>query len=393
MADPTGLSSTKGGYPREPLPGAPLRPLKLPTSAVNGLADLVKAGFGAAQALEALPRRSLPKKVARQLEIEVRELRAGGPIDIALNHLGLEITSAAIRGAGARGAALEAALRADVASQLIATDALGKTRARIGFFAVIVASLVILTLFTSLVAVPSMIKKSTENLPADWDLPPALVHFESFRDLWFALGGGFVLLSLALVAVSAGLLGSVRWRLFLNDLRLHLPFLRSHAVHSCTARLLEALAHEQVAGIPANQTAWRIRDRESVPRLRADLELAARRLDAGDPWASCLQGTLLDIPSVTDLTALAGHGAQPTKGFHWAAAQSREEAVKGLRRAVTAIAALILIPSFLYLLVLLQVASTTAAIAQVEGINIQMEELTGEIEKILQGDQPMDSSP
>ena len=390
MSSPSNLPDTR--QPESPH-GAPLRPLRLPASAVNGLADLVKAGFGVAQALEALPRQSLPKKVARQLEIEVAALRAGGPIDAALSHLGLEITAAAIRGSGARGAPLEAALRADVAAQITATNALGKTRARIGFFVIIIASLVALTLFSSLVAVPRMIEKSTENLPAEWELPPALVHFESFRNLWFALGGALMLVILAAVAVSVGLLGRTRWRLFLHDLRLRLPFLRSHAIHNCTARLLEALAHENVAGIPANQTLRRLRERESVPHLRADLELAARRLDAGDPWETCLQGTLFDMPSVTDLTALAGHGAQPTKGFRWAADQSREQAVKGLRRAVTAVAALILIPSFLYLMVLLQIASTTAAIAQVEGLHIQMEELTGEIERILQGEQSPDSSP
>ena len=101
-----------------------------------------------------------------------------------------------------------------------------------------------------------------------------------------------------------------------------------------------------------------------MPRLAAALELGAARLDAGEPWASCLRGTLLDAPLLADLTALAGHGARPTRGLQWAAAQSRERAVKSLRLAVGAVAALLLIPSFAYFLVLMNAASVTAAVAQ-----------------------------
>ena len=218
-----------------------------------------------------------------------------------------------------------------------------------------------------------------------------MLHFETFRNLWLALGGAVLLLGLSLGLVYAGLLGRERWASFLQDLRLRLPFLRAHAIHGCTARMLEALAYEAAAGIPANQTIRRIQQRESVPRLRADLALAAARLEAGDPWEICLRGTLIDTPIVADLTAVAGQGARPTKGLRWAAAQNREQAVKGLRRAVTATAALVLVPSFLYLLVLLHVASTTAAIAQVESIHIEMEELTGEIERIIRGEAAPDS--
>jgi hypothetical protein len=84
------------------------------------------------------------------------------------------------------------------------------------------------------------------------------------------------------------------------------------------------------------------------------------------------------------LTALAGQGARPTKGLQWAAIQSREQAVKGLRWAVTAVAALLLVPSFAYLLVLMHVASVTAAVAQVESIRLDMETLTNEVDQILQ---------
>jgi len=121
-----------------------------------------------------------------------------------------------------------------------------------------------------------------------------------------------------------------------------------------------------------------------VPRLAAALELGAARLNAGEPWASCLRGTLLDAPLLADLTALVGHGARPTRGLQWAAAQSREQAVKGLRQAVAAVAALLLIPSCAYLLVLMHVASTTAAVAQVESIRLEMESLTSEVDQILQ---------
>jgi hypothetical protein len=121
-----------------------------------------------------------------------------------------------------------------------------------------------------------------------------------------------------------------------------------------------------------------------VPRLAAALDLAASRLEAGDPWGSCFTGTPLDTPLLADLTELAGFGARPTKGLRWAAAESRERAVKGLRRAVAALAALAIIPAFLFLGVLMHVASVTAAVAQVESIRVDLESLTSEVDQILQ---------
>lgn len=356
---------------------------RLPAVAVNALADLVAAGFGAAEALAALPRQSLRPKMVRQLEAELSLLRVGGPLDAALDRLGLEITAASIRGVQ-RGADLEAALRADAGAQEATDDALKKTRQKIKFFALVLSGLTLSTLYLSFVAVPGMIKKSTENLPADWQVSPVLLQFESFRNLWLALGGAFLLVGLALAAAFAGFLGRERWGAFLQDLRLRLPFLRAHAIDASRARLLEALACEQTAGLPVNETLRRASRREPVPRLAAALALGAARLDAGDPWASCLHGTLLDSPLLADLTALAGHGARPTKGLKWAAAQSRERAVRSLRLAVAVVAALLLIPSFIYLLVLMQAASVTAAVAQVESIRLDMETLMTEVNQIMQ---------
>jgi type II secretory pathway component PulF len=361
-----------------------LSPARLPAAAVNALADLVAVGYGVAQALAALPRQSLRPKMARQLDSELSELRAGGPLDLALDRLGLEITAASIRGSQARAADLEAALRADAGAVEATAGALKKTRRRIEALALVLAGLGLSTLFISFVMVPGMIRKSTQNLPPGWQVPPALLQFESFRNLWLAAGGAFLLLGAALALVFAGFLGRERWTAFLQDLRLHLPFLRAHAIHASRARLLDALAFEAAAGLPANATLRRVSRREPVPRLAAALALGAARLDAGEPWGSCLRGTLLDAPLLADLNVLAGHGARPTKGLQWAAAQSREQAVKGLRWAVTAMAALLLVPAFAYLLVLMHVASVTAAIAQVESIHLEMETLTGEVDQILQ---------
>src|SRR6185295_3147240 len=160
----------------------------------------------------------------------------------------LEITAASIRGAQARGADLEAALRADAGAQAATADALKKTRQKIQAFALVLAGLILSTLYLSFVTVPGLIEKSTQNLPAGWQAPPALLQFESFRNLWLAAGGAFLLLGLALVAAFAGLLGRERWGAFLQDLRLRLPFLRAHAIHASRARLLETLAFEQTAG-------------------------------------------------------------------------------------------------------------------------------------------------
>lgn len=356
---------------------------RLPAVAIDSLADLVAAGFGMAEALANLPRQSLRPQQARQLEAELSLLRQGGELDAALDRLGLEITVASIRGAQARGAAVEASLRADAEVQTANTGALQKMRRRIQTFALVLTGLILSTLYMSFVSVPALIRKSTERLPPDWEIPPALAQFESFRNLWLALGGAFLLLGLALVALCAGLLGRERWIASLHDLRLRLPFLRAHAIHESRARLLDAIAFEQAAGLPVNATLRRAARREPVPSLAAALELGAARLEAGDPWSSCLRGTLLDAPLLADLTALAGRGARPTKGLRWAAGQSREQAVKGLRLAVATLAALLLIPSFLYFLVLLQAASTTAAIAQVETIRLEMELLMSEVDQIL----------
>ena len=72
-----------------------------------------------------------------------------------------------------------------------------------------------------------------------------------------------------------------------------------------------------------------------------------------------------------------------SQGMRWAAGQSRDEAVKGLRRAIATAAALLLVPSFLYLLILMHAASVTAAVAQVESIRLEMETLTDEVDQIL----------
>jgi type II secretory pathway component PulF len=373
---------------RAPKAGSPGGRTQLPPVAINALADLVAAGFGVAQALASLPRQSLRSRTARRLETELSLLQAGGSLDVALDRLGLEITAASIRGSQARGADLEAALRADGEAQGAVADTLKKTRRKIQTFALVLAGLCLSTLYLSFVSVPDQIKKSTANLPAKWQTSPALLQFESFRNLWLAIGGAFLLLLLALCVAFAGFLGRERWAAFLQDLRLRLPFLRPHAIHASRARLLESLAFEQAAGLPANETLRRVARREPVPRLAAALELGAARLDAGDPWASCLSGTPLDAPLLADLTALAGHGARPTKGLKWAAAESREHAVQDLRRSVLAVAALVLIPAFAYLLALMHVASVTAAIAQVESIRLEMETLTNEVDQILQNSAP-----
>jgi type II secretory pathway component PulF len=359
------------------------RRTRLPAVAIHALADLVAAGFGAAEAMAALPRESLRRPVARQLAAEISRLSMGGTLAAALDRLGLEITAASIRGSQARGADLEAALRADAEARAATTGALKKTRRRIEVYTLFLAALSVSTLYLSFTAVPALIRKSTANLPPSWQTPPALLHFESFRNLWLAVGSACVLLAIALAVAFAGLLGRRRWAAFVQNLRLCLPFLRAHAVQASRARLLEALAFEQAAGLPANETVRRVQRREPVPRLAAALELGAARLEAGDPWAACFRGTLLDAPLMADLAALSGHGARPARGLRWAAAQSREQAVKGLRHAVAAAAALLLVPAFAYLLVLAHVASVTAALAQVESIRLEMETLTAEVDQIL----------
>lgn len=352
---------------------------------MSALADLVETGYGIAVALEALPRQALPSATVKQLEIEVAALRDGGPLAGALGRLGLDITAASIRGSQAQAVELEAALRADAAAAKAKFEALRKTRARVQFFAILIAGFALAVLFVSMILVPGMLQELAANLPEDWALPQALTRFESFRNLWLAVAGGFLLICVAVVFAYAGLLGRRGWIPFLHDLRLYLPFLRSHAIHASSARLLEALAYEQRAGIPANDTVRRIQQQEPVPRLRADLALAAARLDSGDPWGTCLRGTLLDTPILADLATLAGRGAQPTQGWQWAAVRNREIATRGLRHAIITLAVLILTPSFLYLLFLLQVASVTGMTAQIENVRQQIEVLTEETERIVRG--------
>jgi len=142
-------------------------------------------------------------------------------------------------------------------------------------------------------------------------------------------------------------------------------------------------AIKQAAGLPADETLFRTARREPVPRLVAALELGAARLKAGEPWASCLRGTPLDTSVLADLTALAGKGAKPIQGLRWAAGLCREQAMQGLRRAVASLAVILLLPPFLYLLILLHAASVTAAVAQVESIRFEMESLTDEVDQIL----------
>ncbi|MFL6262306.1 MAG: type II secretion system F family protein [Thermoanaerobaculia bacterium] len=363
---------------------------RLPATAVHALADLVAAGFGAGQALAALPRQSLPPKVARRVEAELALLQDGGPLDAALDRLGLEITAASIRGSQARGADLEAALRADAEAGTAADGTMKKTRRRIGSAVVVLAGLTVSTLLLAFVVVPAqlqnLIPKNGDALPPGWQTPPVLLQFESFRRFWLTAGGAFLLSGSALATVFAGLLGKQRWSAFLQDLRLRLPFLREHAAQACRARLLEAMAFEQAAGLPADETLRRAARRERVPRLVAALELGAARLAAGEPWASCLRGTPLDTSVLADLNALVGQGAKPLQGLRWAAGQCREQAMQGLRRAITALAAVFLLPSFLYLLILLHAASVTAAVAQVESIRFEMESLTDEVDQILRSE-------
>jgi type II secretory pathway component PulF len=353
----------------------------LPAEAIAALADLVAAGYGIAAALEVLPRRALKSAVVQRLESEVAELQAGGPLDLALERLGLEITPAVLRGSQSRAAEIEAALRADVAARMAADAALRKTRSGVQLFAIIVGGMALFTFILAFFLVPRMIR-GIVGLGRGAELPASLVQFEQFRDTWLALGAGFLLALVALFVVYAGVVGRSGWRPFLHDLRLYLPFLRRHAITASSARLLEALAHEEAAGIPTNQTLRRVRRREPVPRLRRALGLAAARLEAGDSWAACLRGTLYDTPMLADLASLAGRGARPTEGWRWAAARNREQAVSSLRRAIVAAAVVVLVPSFLYLLVLMNAAMITSGVAQIESLQQQIELLTDEVDKM-----------
>ncbi|MEM7353483.1 MAG: hypothetical protein AAF657_21985 [Acidobacteriota bacterium] len=353
---------------------------RLPASSIEALADLVAAGYRLVESLDALPRQSLSPKTLQRLETEIRGLRAGAPLAPALERLGLEITAIALLGSPSQ--STEDALRADAEARRSATDALRGVRSKIQLFAAVLAALTLVVLLVSLVFVPRAVRQLTENLPADMELPPVLVHFEAFRNLWLTLGGSMILLLLATTMIYAGLLGRQRAIELAHQLRLNCPFLRSHAIQASSARLLEALAHEQAVNIPANETVRRVARSEKVPRLKHDLELAAARLEAGEPWQACLRGTLHDTPLLADLTALASHGARP-KGWRWGAARSRATALQDLRRAMAMSAALVLIPSFLYMFLLLKAATVTLSVAQVEGVRQQLEMLTNEVERLI----------
>lgn len=362
----------------------PSRSAQLPATAMSALADMVEAGFGLAKALEILPRKSLSARVARRLESEIAPLRAGAPLDVALDRLGLEITASAVRGSRSRPDDLVAALRADAESRVSRSEALRKTRTRVTFFAVIVGLAAVSGLYFALVSVPEAIEKSTAKMPPDWPLPAMIARYEQSRDLWLGFGASILLLIAAAVLLAAGILGRDRGLAFLHDLRLRVPFLRGHAIQSSTARLLEALAHEQAAGISANETLRRLLPREPVPRLRADLELAGARLNGGDPWGVCLRGTLLDHPLLADLADLGGHGARPTQGYRWAAAKSRETSIRDLRHAIITAAVLVLVPATIFLAILMQIASTTAIVAELESVRQQIQELTDAAQSIIE---------
>lgn len=359
----------------------------LPAEAISALADLVAAGYGVSEALEVLPRRALKPAVIRRLESEVAELQAGGALDLALERLGLEITPAVLRGSQSHSADIEAALRADVEARTAAAAALRKTRSGILLFGIIVGGMALFTFVLAFFLVPVMIE-GVVGLARGSDPPPSLVKFEQFRNTWLMLGAGFLLALTAPFFIYAGIAGRSGWRAFLQDFRLYLPFLRRHAITASSARLLEAVAHEEAAGIPANQTLRRVQRREPVPRLRNALGLAAARLEAGDSWAACLRGTLFDTPVLADLTSLASRGARPTQGWRWAAARNREEAVKSLRRAIVAAAVVVFVPSFLYILVLMNAAMITTSVSQIESLRLQLEQMTEEIEDAFQKASP-----
>ncbi|HSG81630.1 MAG TPA: hypothetical protein VLC48_05235 [Gemmatimonadota bacterium] len=355
----------------------------LPAEAIYALAELVAAGYGISAALEVLPRRALKPAVVRRLESEVAELQAGGPLDLALERLGLEITPAVLRGSQSYSADIEAALRADAAARTAAAEALRKTRYGVQLFGIIVGGMALFTFLLAFFLVPGMIK-GVAGLAQGSELPPSMARFEQFRDTWLALGAGFLLAMAAPFVIYAGIAGQSEWRAFLQDFRLYLPFLRRHAIAASSARLLEAVAHEEAAGIPTNLTLRRVQRREPVPRLRRALGLAADRLEAGDSWAACLRGTLFDTPVLADLASLASRGARPTQGWRWAAARNREESVKSLRRAIVTAAVMVFVPSFLYLLVLMNAAMLTSGIAQLESMKVQVEQMTDEIEEMFQ---------
>lgn len=357
----------------------------LPAASMDAMADLVSSGHGIVDALERLPRQALSKAWRRRLEDEARALRSGALLEDTFERLGLELTAAAHRGARQGSQDLAEALRSDASARRARHQALGALRGRLGFFVLGTVSLTVSTWLLAWLVVPHMLRRNLERLPEGWPVPPALLHFERFRNLWFGVGGGTVCLALAMFCLYVAWADRSRWTSTLHGLRLLAPFARGHAVHTCCARLLEALAHEQKAGIRPQQTLRRLARHEAVPRLADALGLAADRLQAGDPWSTCFQGTPLDLSQLADLTALAGHGARPGRSLLWAAARHRDRSLKSLKRAISSAAALVLVPSVAYMLVLMHVASTTLAIAQLDAVHLQMELLNEEVERIMEG--------
>lgn len=357
----------------------------LPPASADAMADLAESGHGMVEVLERLPRQSLNKSWQQRLDHEAQALRSGAPIEETFERLGLELTAAAYQGDRQGSEDLAQALRADASAQRSRHQALGALRGRLGFFVLGTFSLTITTGILSWLVVPHMLRQNLERLPEGWPVPPALLHFERFRNLWLGVGGGTVCLALAMLCLYVAWADRSHWTSTLHGLRLMLPFARGHAVHTCCARLLEALAHEQEAGLSPQRTLRRLAKHEAVPRLADALRLAADRLHAGEPWQRCFQATPLELPQLADLTALAGHGARPSRGLQWAAAQHRTQSLKSLKRAISSAAAMVLVPSIAYMMVLMHVASTTMAIAQLDAVHWQMELLNEEVESILEG--------
>lgn len=359
--------------------GEMIRPVRLPQASINALADLVSAGYGVSGALAALPTRSLPRRTRTVVETHVAALRAGARADRILDQLGLEITSAAMRGQRRSAADLERAMRADAESRVALDASQRSVRTRVQGFGLFVLVLTLLALFLALVILPNQIAGLSADLPEGAEMPETLARFEEFRNRWLMVGVMLLLAPLGLCLLYAGWLGRERLSAFLHELRLYVPFLRSHAFNSCRARLLEALLFEQSAGIAANETVRRVAQREPVPSLREILVLAATRLDAGDPFKTCLRETPLETDLIADLTSVAGRGARPAQGWRLAAGIHRETATRSLRRGVVAAAVLILVPTFLYTAVLLQAAVVSSTVAQLRGVQVEMDRTVGNI--------------
>ncbi len=356
--------------------------LRLPAQAVQSLADLIAAGYGLVEALDALPRSSLPERLRGILDHEVKALRHGAPVDDTLDKLGLEITLIATRGAKS-GTSLVQAVKSD-AERLKADEEARRTAiTRVLPFAVIALIFAALGLYMSLIMVPAQIADVNRMIPSGDRLPQALENFEAYRNR-LALGALSVVLTIGgWIAFNIGWMGPDQFRLLLHSIRLYVPFLRAHARHSARARLVEALRHEQTAGIAANVTLRRAASREPVPRLRDELELAAKRLEAGDPWASSLRGTLLETPFLVDLNALASRGAKPDEGWKAAAALHRDGAITALRRAVLAGAVIVITPISMYSMSLLQAATVAGSVAELEKVRRDMDRIQVEIQSAI----------